>query len=90
MSRVLRPGTLLGVQTGGRQDFLSLERLEHRMMLDRQRLYGNRRPFRSGPWKDVCPYRALGLQLPTDGLRELLYNGPARLTQRLSVQGNVV
>jgi hypothetical protein len=57
-------------------------------MLDLKRLYWNCRPFRSGPRKEVCPYRALGLDLPTFDFWELLQTAPARLTQQLSTQGN--
>jgi len=57
-------------------------------MLDRKRLYWNCRPFRSGPRKDVCPYQALGLDLPTFDFWELLQTEPGRLTQPLSTQGN--
>jgi hypothetical protein len=57
-------------------------------MLDLKRLYWNCRPFRSGPRKDACPYRALGLELPTFDFWELLHADPARLTQLLSTQGN--
>jgi hypothetical protein len=42
-------------------------------MLDLKRLYWNCRAFRSGPRKDVCPYRALGLDLPTYDFWELLH-----------------
>jgi hypothetical protein len=57
-------------------------------MLDLKRLYWNCRPFRSGPRKSACPYRALGLELPTYDFWELLHTDPARLTQQLSTQGN--
>lgn len=57
-------------------------------MLDLKRLYWNCRPFRSGPRKDVCPYRALGLELPTYDFWALLHADPAQLTQQLSTQGN--
>jgi hypothetical protein len=57
-------------------------------MLDLKRLYWNCRPIRSGPRKDVCPYRALGLELPTYDFWELLHADPVRLTQQLSIQGN--
>jgi hypothetical protein len=57
-------------------------------MLDLKRLYWNSHALRSGPRKDVCPYRALGLELPTFDFWELLQADPARLTQRLSTQGN--
>ena len=57
-------------------------------MLDLKRLYWNCRAFRSGPRKDTCPYRALGLELPTYDFWELLHTDPARLTQQLSTQGN--
>jgi hypothetical protein len=57
-------------------------------MLDLKRLYWNCRPFRSGPRKDVGPYRALGLDLPTFDFWELLRIDPVQLTQQLSTQGN--
>jgi hypothetical protein len=57
-------------------------------MLDLKRLYGNTRPFRSGPRKDVCPYRRLGLELPTYDFWELFEAGPIHLTQQLSTQAN--
>jgi hypothetical protein len=57
-------------------------------MLDLKRLYWNCRPFRSGPRKHACPYRALGLELPTYDFWELLHADPAQLTQQLSTQGN--
>jgi hypothetical protein len=71
---------------------LRMQQSRHRRMtqpmLDLKRLYWNCRPFRSGPRKDACPYRALGLVLPTYDLWELLHNDPARLTQQLSTPGN--
>jgi hypothetical protein len=57
-------------------------------MLDLKRLYRNCRPYRSGPRKDVCPYRASGLELPTCDFWELLHADPVRLMQQLSTQGN--
>jgi hypothetical protein len=53
-------------------------------MLDLKRLYWNCHPFRSGPRKDSCPYRALGLELPTFDFWELLQADPGDLTQTLS------
>jgi hypothetical protein len=71
---------------------LRMQQSRHRRMtqpmLDLKRLYWNCRPFRSGPRKDACPYRALGLELPTYDFWELLHTDPARLTQQLSTQGN--
>ena len=71
---------------------LRMQQSRHRRMtqpmLDLKRLYWNCRPFRSGPRKDACPYRALGLVLPTYDLWELLHTDPARLTQQLSTPGN--
>jgi len=71
---------------------LRMQQARHRRMtqpmLDLKRLYWNCRPFRSGPRKDACPYRALGLELPTYDFWELLHADPARLTQQLSTQGN--
>lgn len=71
---------------------LRMQQSRHRRMtqpmLDLKRLYWNCRPFRSGPRKDTCPYRALGLKLPTYDFWELLRTDLARLTQELSTQGN--
>jgi hypothetical protein len=71
---------------------LRMQQSRHRRMtqgmLDLKRLYWNSRPFRSGPRKDVSPYRALGLELPTYDFWELLHTDPAQLTQQLSTQGN--
>jgi hypothetical protein len=67
---------------------LRMQQSRHRRMtqpmLDLKRLYWNCRPFRSGPRKDTCPYRALGLELPTYDFWELLHADPAQLTQQLS------
>ncbi len=57
-------------------------------MLDLERLFGNSHPRRSGPRKDVYPYRSPGLGLPTFDFWELLQADPAELTQELSNQGN--
>ncbi len=59
-------------------------------MLDLKRLYWNSHPFRSGPRKNACPYRSLGLGLTTFDFRELLQANPAELTQGLSTQGNTL
>lgn len=69
---------------------LRMQQSRHRRMtqpmLDLKRLYWNTRPFRSGPRKDVCPYRRLGLELPTYDFWELLQADPGHLTQQLSTQ----
>ena len=71
---------------------LRMQQSRHRRMtqpmLDLKRLYWNCRPFRSGPRKDACPYRALGLELPTYDFWEVLRADPVRLAQQLSRQGN--
>jgi hypothetical protein len=71
---------------------LRMQQSRHRRMtqpmLDLKRLYWNCRAFRSGPRKDVCPYRALGLELPTYDFWELLRTDPDRLTQQLSTPGD--
>jgi hypothetical protein len=63
---------------------LRMQQSRHRRMtqpmLDLKRLYGNCRAFRWGPRKGACPYRALGLELPTYDFWELLHTDPARLT----------
>ena len=69
---------------------LRMQQSRHRRMtqpmLDLKRLYWNSRPFRSGPRKDVCPYQALGLNLPTFDFWSLLQADPAELRQQLSTQ----
>jgi hypothetical protein len=71
---------------------LRMQQSRHRRMtqpmLDLKRLYWNCRPFRSGPRKDACPYRALGLELPTYDFWELLHADPDRLAQELSTPGD--
>jgi hypothetical protein len=57
-------------------------------MLDLKRLYWNCRASGSGPRKGRCPYRGLGLELPTYDFRELLQTDPARLAQQLSTWGH--
>jgi len=57
-------------------------------MLDLKRLYWNCHPFRSGPRKDLSPYRALGLELPSYDFWELLRSDPEKLTQELSTSRN--
>ena len=73
---------------------LRMQQSRHRRMtqpmLDLKRLYWNCRSFRSGPRKDTCPYRALGLDLPTFDFWDLLKTDPAQLTQQLSTQENAV
>src|SRR6516164_3684929 len=71
---------------------LRMQQSRHRRMtqpmLDLKRLSWNCRAFRSGPRKDACPYRALGLELPTYDFWGLLHADPARLAQQLSTQGD--
>jgi len=73
---------------------LRMQQSRHRRMtqpmLDLKRLYWNCRAFRSGPRKGTCPYRALGLDLPTFDFWDLLQTDPAQLAQQLSTQGNDV
>jgi tetratricopeptide (TPR) repeat protein len=71
---------------------LRMQQSRHRRMtqpmLDLKRLYWNCRAFRSGPRKDRCPYRALGLDLPTYDFWGLRHADPAQLAQQLSTQGD--
>jgi hypothetical protein len=71
---------------------LRMQQSRHRRMtqpmLDLKRLYWNTRAFRSGPRKDLSPYRALGLDLPTHDFWELLQTDPAKLTEELSTSRN--
>ena len=57
-------------------------------MLDLKRLYWNCHRFRSGPRKEVSPYQALGLELPSYNFWELLQSDPETLTQKLSTSRN--
>ena len=67
---------------------LRMQQSRHRQMtqpmLDLKRLYWNCHPFRSGPRRKTCPYRALGLELPMYDFWALLQSDPADLTQELS------
>jgi hypothetical protein len=71
---------------------LRMQQSRHRRMtqpmLDLKRLYWNCHAFRSGPRKDVSPYGALGLDLPTFDFWTLLQTDPGELTQRLSTTRN--
>jgi hypothetical protein len=71
---------------------LRMQQSRHRRMtqpmLDLKRLYWNSHPLRSGPRKDVCPYRSLGLELPTFDFWTLLQADPEELAQRLSTTRN--
>ncbi|MCA1684423.1 MAG: hypothetical protein LC745_00250 [Planctomycetia bacterium] len=57
-------------------------------MLDLKRLYWNCHRFRSGPRKDLSPYQALGLELPSYDFWGLLRSDPETLTQKLSTSRN--
>jgi hypothetical protein len=71
---------------------LRMQQSRHRRMtqpmLDLKRLYWNSHPLRSGPRKDVCPYRALGLELATFDFWTLLQTDPEELAQRRSSTRN--
>ena len=58
-------------------------------MLDLKRLDWNCHVLRSGKRKDTCPYKHLGLPVPSLDFWELLQTDPARLTQELSSQQDV-
>ena len=70
---------------------LRMQQSRHRRMtqpmLDLKRLYWNTHRFRSGPRKGACPYRALGLALPTYDFWQLLHADPDVLAQKPSTQG---
>jgi hypothetical protein len=72
---------------------LRMQQSRHRRMtqpmLDLKRLYWNCHRFSSGPRKDVAPYKALGLELPTFDFWTPLQADPKELTQRLSTARNV-
>jgi len=71
---------------------LRMQQSRHKVMtqpmLDLKRLYWNCHPLRSGPRKKACPYRVLGLELPTFDFWTLLQTDPRDLTQRLSTARN--
>ena len=77
----------------GLNSVVRMQQSRHRRMtqtmLDLKRLYWNCHRFRSGPRKDVAPYKALGLELPTFDFWTLLQADPKELTQRLSTARNV-
>jgi hypothetical protein len=54
-------------------------------LLDRKRLYGNCREFRTGKRKRQTPYGRLGLSLPTSDWWQLLKMPPDELRQRRSI-----
>lgn len=72
---------------------LRMQQSRHRRMtqpmLDSKRLYWNTHPLRSGPRKDLWPYQALGLELPTHDFWAWLHTDPELLTQELSTQGHL-
>src|SRR5262249_37405811 len=92
MAAVLADTVRASSAVEGMNSVLRMQQSRHRRMtqpmLDLKRLYWNCRPFRSGPRKDACPYRILGLDLPTFDFWELLHVDPDQLTQELSTQGN--
>jgi hypothetical protein len=55
-------------------------------MLDLKRLYWNCHQLKSGKRKGACPYKHLGLPLPSFDFWKLLQTDPGRLTQQLSGQ----
>ena len=55
-------------------------------MLDLKRLYWNCHTLGAGKRKGACPYRHLGLSLPTFDFWELLQTPPGQLAQNLSGQ----
>jgi hypothetical protein len=55
-------------------------------MLDLKRLYWNSHRLKTGKRKDSCPYKHLGLALPSFDFWELLQTDPEQLTQELSGQ----
>jgi hypothetical protein len=71
---------------------LRMQQSRHRRMtqsmLDLKRLYWNCHAFRSGPRRKMCPYRALGLDLPTYDFWTLLQSHPVDLTQELSTSAD--
>ncbi|HEU5118944.1 MAG TPA: hypothetical protein VFT74_20300 [Isosphaeraceae bacterium] len=57
-------------------------------MLDLKRLYWNCHRFRSGPRKNLSPYQALCLELPSCDFWVLPRSDPEKLTQELSTSRN--
>ena len=55
-------------------------------LLDLKRLYWNSHRLKAGKRKDGCPYKHLGLPLPSFDFWELLQTDPEQLTQELSGQ----
>ena len=94
VAAVLRGTVRARSAVGCMDSVLRIQQPRHRRMtrpmLDLKRLYWDSHPFRSGPRNEACPYRTLGLGLPTYDLGELLQANPAELTQELSTQGNAM
>jgi len=92
VSAVLRDTFRAGSAVGCMNSVPRMQRPRHRRMtppmLDLKRLYWNSHPFRSGPRKEVAPYQALGLDLPTFDFWAPLQADPKELAQRLSTARN--
>ncbi len=71
---------------------LRMQQCRHRhmtqLMLDLKRLYWNCHRLRTGPRKNLCPYEALGLNLPAFDFWKLLRSDPKQLAQQLSASAN--
>jgi len=92
VSAVLRDTTRASSAVECMNSVLRMQQSRHRRMtqpmLDLKRLYWNCHRFGSGPRKDVSPYQALGLELPTFDFWTVLQSDPKELTERLSTAPN--
>jgi hypothetical protein len=86
LGRVMRASSAVE----GLNSVLRMHQARHRHvsqgMLDLKRLYWNCRPFRHGKRRGQCPYKLLGLKLPTSDWWTLLQMDPKALEQKLLTQ----
>jgi hypothetical protein len=86
LGRVIRASSAVE----GLNSVLRMHQARHRHvsqgMLDLKRLYWNCRPFRHGKRQGQCPYKLLGLKLPTSDWWTLLQMDPKALEQKLLTQ----
>jgi hypothetical protein len=91
VSRVLRRVVRASSAVEGVNSVVRMHQARHRTLtqelLDLKRLYWNCRSFVAGKRRGRCPYKHLGLRLPSYDPWELLQSDPGKLKQQLSSQG---
>ena len=84
LSRVLRASSVVECMNSVWRMHQSRHRQLTQGLLDLKRLWWNVRPFVGGKRKKKCPYKLLGLDLPTYDLWELLQSDPDAVAQQVS------